>query len=100
MPPTLNNGIFREYDIRGNADRDLPSPVAEAIGKSVAAFVSKRGGKTLALGRDCRLSSPRLREAILKGFIESGINVIDVGLVPTPLLYFAVCTLKVDGGIM
>jgi phosphomannomutase/phosphoglucomutase len=96
----LNSKIFREYDIRGIADRDLTPFVVEGIGRAVATYVRNRGGKTLALGRDCRVSSERIFRSLLTGLLESGIDVIDVGLVPTPLLYFSVIELKTDSGIM
>jgi len=96
----LNEKIFREYDIRGIADKELPDSIVVDLGRSLGAFISKKGGRTISVGRDCRLSSDRIRNSLITGLNASGIDVIDVGLVPTPLLYFSVKHLKLDGGIM
>jgi phosphomannomutase/phosphoglucomutase len=97
--------VFREYDIRGVADRDLTSALAEAIGRGYGTMIAKKAGRPaselrIAVGRDCRLSSPRLHEALLKGLSLAGLNVVDIGVGPTPLLYFAVHHLNADGGVM
>ncbi|WP_394833855.1 phosphomannomutase/phosphoglucomutase [Pendulispora rubella] len=95
--------IFREYDIRGVADRDLTDALATALGRGIGTMLAKanaKGGRTrLAVGRDCRLSSPRLHAALIGGLTQVGIDVVDIGVVPTPLLYFAVHHLGTDGGI-
>jgi phosphomannomutase / phosphoglucomutase len=96
----INEKVFREYDIRGVAERDLPDEFVETLGLAIGTFLRERKGKTFALGRDCRVSSPRIHKALLKGLLGCGLEVIDVGLVPTPLLYFATRELKVDGGLM
>ncbi len=93
-------GLFREYDLRGIVGKELTEDIAERIGRAYCAMVRERGVKTIALGRDGRLSSPALRERLLRGLLGSGMNVIDVGICPSPLLYFALFTLPVDGGIM
>lgn len=95
----LNEGIFREYDIRGIADRDLSDSTATLIGKAIGTFVRAKNGTSFTVGRDCRLSGPRIRKALVDGLLSTGINVIDVGLVPTPLLYFSVFHLNTDGGV-
>lgn len=92
--------IFREYDIRGNAENDLTDPVIFGIGKAYAAVLKENGGKTAALGRDIRLSSPRIAHVFEDALLSSGIDVMDIGIVPTPLLYFSLFKLPVDGGIM
>ena len=93
--------IFREYDIRGVADRDMPDDVARDIGRGLATMLSKEGkAPRLAVGRDCRLSSPRLHAALIAGLTAHGVHVVDIGIGPTPLLYFAVHTLGTDGGVM
>jgi phosphomannomutase/phosphoglucomutase len=96
--------VFREYDIRGIADRELSDDLIRAIGEAfaLALFENVPEGKSLeiAVGRDCRLSSPRIFEALAEGLIRGGIHVIDVGVGPTPLLYFAVHHLNTDGGVM
>ncbi|MBM4316402.1 MAG: phosphomannomutase, partial [Deltaproteobacteria bacterium] len=96
----LNEKIFREYDIRGVADRDLPHNVVSKLGRAIGSYVKRKGGKTLTVGRDCRISSDRIRQSLIDGLLATGINVIDIGLVPTPLLYFSVFELNSDGGIM
>lgn len=96
---SLNESIFREYDIRGLAASDLSDSSAHLIGKAIGSFVRRRGGKTLSVGRDCRLSGPRIQKALVSGLNEVGIDVIDIGLVPTPVLYFSVFHLHTDGGV-
>lgn len=95
----VNERIFREYDIRGIADRDLTDSAANLIGKAIGTFVRARNGKTFTVGRDCRISGPRIRKALVEGLVSTGLEVIDVGLVPTPLLYFSVFHLDTDGGV-
>jgi phosphomannomutase/phosphoglucomutase len=95
----MNERIFREYDIRGIADKDLTDSTALLIGKAIGTFVRAKNGKTFTVGRDCRLSGPRIRKALVEGLISTGLEVIDIGLVPTPLLYFSVFHLDTDGGV-
>lgn len=97
---SVNPKIFREYDIRGVAERDLPSGVARDIARAAGSLLRERGGTTMTLGRDCRLSSDRLHAAVLEGLLAAGVQVTDVGRVPTPGLYFSIPCLGVDGGIM
>ena len=78
--------IFREYDIRGIVGKDLTMDVAETIGRAYATLVRPQGAKTIAVGRDGRLTSPELRNQFVSGLIASGVNVIDVGVCATPLL--------------
>ena len=92
--------ILREYDIRGVVGETLHEADAQAIGRSFAVVLKEAGGKSVAVGRDGRLSSPGLENALVEGLRESGIDVVRIGLGPTPMLYFAVNTLGVDGGIM
>jgi phosphomannomutase / phosphoglucomutase len=96
----LNEKIFREYDIRGKADVDLTDEVVENLGRAVGSLVRRKKGRRFTVGRDCRLSSPRLSEALTRGLMASGLEVIEVGSVPTPLLYFSIPHLEADGGIM
>jgi phosphomannomutase/phosphoglucomutase len=95
-----NPQIFREYDIRGVADRDLTDEVVRSIGAAFAQRMRDRGKKVIAVGRDVRLSSPRIRAALVEGLRDQGARVIDVGQVPTPALYFAILHLHADGGVM
>jgi len=92
--------VFREYDIRGLVGTDLTADVVEQIGKGYGTYVARRGVHTIALGRDVRLSSPEFRDALVKGLLSTGLLVTDVGVCPTPLLYFAIHHLQVGGGVM
>lgn len=96
----MNDKIFREYDIRGLAETDLKSEVVLEIAKGIGTFIRRHGGRRVTLGRDCRLSSDRIRNQMAEGLLSCGVDVVDIGLVPTPLLYFSVFHLKTDGGIM
>jgi phosphomannomutase/phosphoglucomutase len=93
----MNPQIFREYDVRGLVDKDLTDAVVENLGRGLATMVKRAGGTTLVVGRDARTSGPRFNAAFLKGATSTGIHVIDVGVVPTPIVYFAANTLPVDG---
>jgi len=95
----MNPSIFREYDIRGVADKDFDQEFAYNLGRAFARMIVDRGGKNVSAGRDCRLSSPALSKALIKGMVESGLEVIDIGVVTTPLVYFSLFHLNVDGGI-
>jgi phosphomannomutase/phosphoglucomutase len=95
--PIMNAHIFREYDIRGLVDKDLTPEVVNLLGKGLATVIKRNGGRTVVLGRDCRESSTRFRAAMLEGITSTGLNAIDIGVVPTPLTYFAANTLPVDG---
>jgi phosphomannomutase/phosphoglucomutase len=93
----MNSQIFREYDIRGLVDKDLTPEVVLKLGLGLGTMIRRRGGTSIALGRDCRESSTRFREALAEGLTSTGLDVWDVGVVPTPLTYFAANTLPVDG---
>jgi phosphomannomutase len=92
--------ILREYDIRGRIGNTLGPDDARAIGRAFAAMLREKGGRSVAVGYDGRLSSPQLEAALIEGLAGSGVDVVRVGLGPTPMLYFAASTLGVDGGIM
>src|SRR5271168_1960222 len=96
----LKPTIFREYDIRGIAETELASPDVVQLGRALGTLLQRKSGPRINLGRDCRLSSPRLHDALLEGLLASGCDVTDVGVVPTPLLYFSAVHLKADGAIM
>jgi len=95
----FNPNVFREYDIRGIVDRDLTEDFVYLLGKGCGTYFADNKVKRIALGRDCRLSSPSFRNRFLEGITETGCHVIDVGVVPTPLLYFALFNSDVEGGI-
>lgn len=96
----LKPDIFREYDIRGIAEEELLDPGIIELGRAVGSYLQRKNGKNITLGRDCRLSSTRLRNALIQGLMTSGCQVTDVGVVPTPLLYYSVFHLKADGAVM
>ena len=98
----MTKHIFREYDIRGVAERDLTSDVVERIGRGIAELIGRSVGRAprLAVGRDCRLSGPRIHAALTKGLQAGGAQLLDVGVGPTPALYFGVHHLETDGGVM
>ena len=93
----MNPHIFREYDVRGLVDVDLTDEVVEKLGLGLGTTLRRAGGRSLVVGRDCRESSPRFRDALARGLMATGCEVIDVGVVPTPLVYFAANTLPVEG---
>lgn len=95
----FNTKIFREYDIRGAADRDLPDSLVTLIGKAIGTFLVRAGGKTIALSQDCRVHSPRIHAALKSGLLSTPVHVVDVGVGPTPLLYFSPIHLELDAGI-
>jgi phosphomannomutase/phosphoglucomutase len=92
--------VFRQYDIRGVAGRDLTEESVADLGKSLATFYWRNNVNTISLGYDCRLSSPGFRKALLENLLNSGINVYDLGMGPTPLVYFSLFNLPVGGGVM
>ncbi len=95
----VSENIFRAYDIRGVYGLDLDVKVAEMIGRAVATYVGGEG-KTFIVGRDVRLSSKPLSDGLVEGMTAGGLNVEDIGVVTTPLLYFATMHYNRDGGIM
>jgi phosphomannomutase/phosphoglucomutase len=96
----MNREIFREYDVRGRVKEDLSDEVVRNIGRGFAALMKVKGLTKASLGRDCRLSSSHFRDLLVEGMTECGLNVTDLGLVPTPLFYYSLFTLDVEGGIM
>ena len=99
-PEVLPASIFRAYDIRGVVGDTLTAGIVRRIGRAIGAEAHRRGVRTLVLGRDGRHSSPELLDALTRGVRESGRDVIDVGRVPTPLLYFATEHLGTGSGVM
>ncbi len=92
--------IFRAYDIRGIVGRTLDADIAHAIGAAIGSEVREKGENAIIMGRDGRHSSPELAEALAGGIMAAGVNVIDIGMVPTPVLYFATKTLRTRSGVM
>ncbi len=91
---------LRQYDIRGIVGETLHEADAFAIGRTFGSIVAEAGGKRVAVGRDGRLSSPALADKLIEGLVASGMDVLDIGLGPTPMLYFAAFTERTDGAIM
>ena len=96
----MNRTIFREYDVRGVVDKELTIELVTDLGRAYGTMVKRSGGATVSIGMDARLSSPSMFEALTIGIRSCGVDVIDIGLVPTPLLYFSVYHCKTDGGVM
>ena len=95
----MNPSIFRKYDIRGVVDRDLPPPVVRNLGRAIGTHARRQGRRRLAVGRDIQLSSDSLFASLAGGLMEAGCDAVDIGMVPTPVLYFATHRLGVDGGV-
>ncbi len=96
----INPKIFREYDIRGVAGQDLDDQAVELLGRAMGTFFLGRGQSDVAVGRDVRLSSPAYAQALIRGLLATGCDVADLGVVPTPLLYFSVFHKKMPAGVM
>ncbi len=92
--------IFREYDIRGIAGKDMTDADVLEIGRGIGTYLARHGCFRLTLGRDCRLTSDRYAEQITKGLMSTGCHVTDIGICPTPVLYFSIFHLKQEGGVM
>ena len=99
MTHIFNPSILREYDIRGIVGKTLDESDAWALGRTYAAMALTEGARRIAVGRDGRTHSPRLEAALVRGLTEGGLDVVTIGTGPSPMLYFAVATLGVDGGI-
>ncbi|HSO76329.1 MAG TPA: phosphomannomutase/phosphoglucomutase, partial [Blastocatellia bacterium] len=96
----MNEHIFREYDIRGIVGSDLTDDTVYDVARGIGTFFRANGARRASLGRDARESSPRFAEIMTRGLNETGCDVLDVGMVPTPLLYFTLFTEAVDSGVM
>ncbi|HUL94552.1 MAG TPA: phosphomannomutase/phosphoglucomutase, partial [Usitatibacter sp.] len=92
--------IFKAYDIRGIVDRTLTEEACESIGRGLAELGRRKGVKAFVVGRDGRLSGPRLATALSKGLTAGGMDVIDIGVVATPMVYFATHHFKTGSGVM
>ncbi len=95
----MNPAIFREYDIRGVADQDYDAGFARLLGRAYATAFGGKGVKRVAVGRDCRLTSNKYADALKDGLRAGGLDVVDLGMTPTPLVYYSLHHLAVDGGI-
>ena len=96
----INPEIFRQYDIRGVVDQDLTQESVELLGKGIGSYFRKNKSRKVALGRDCRLSSPLFSEALTTGLLSTGCQIVDLGIIPTPLLYFSMYHKKMEAGVI
>ena len=97
--PQPDSSLFKAYDVRGIVDRTLTRTAVRAIGSALGSLASESSVTSMAVGRDGRLSGPMLRDALIDGLTSAGIDVIDIGMVPTPVLYFATHQLKTGSGV-
>lgn len=96
----MNENIFREYDIRGTVNEDLTPGVVISLGRAIGTYLKRNGVSDMTLGRDCRLSSESLRNQLCQGLLATGVNVVDIGVCHTPLLYFSLFHIDKNGGVM
>ncbi len=96
----MNRAIFRQYDIRGIVDEDLNEEVVETLGKGIGTMMHNLDKHRITLGWDARLSSPAYRDALTKGLVSTGINVIQLGMCTTPAFYFSIHQIQAEGGVM
>lgn len=96
----MNTQVFREYDIRGIVDQDLSTEFVKCLGKATSVYWSEHGITKVVLGMDARLSSPLFKDILKAAITQSGIDVVDIGLAPTPLMYYALFKLNLEGGIV
>jgi len=95
----MNPSIFREYDIRGLAEEDFDVHFARLLGQVHGSAVAEKGGKRVAVGWDCRATSEGYARAVMEGLQSTGLKVYDIGVCPTPVLYFSLFHLDLDGGV-
>ncbi len=100
MSDYLNPEIFREYDIRGLADIDLTDTKVKEFGQGLGTYFRSFGQNRVLVGRDVRLSSPRILIALVSGLLDSGVNVTNLGVLPTPVFYFALFHYNIPSGVM
>ena len=96
----MHPGIFREYDIRGIAGEEISEQDANAVGKAYGSLLMRQGRKKISVGRDCRITSEAYSKAFMEGVLSVGCDVVDIGVCPTPVLYFSIHELNLEGGAM
>ena len=96
----INKNIFRGYDIRGIYPTEIDEDTAYTIGLGFGSYIKSIGKEKCVIGHDNRLSSPNLSKALMKGIIETGIDIIDLGLCTTPMYYYACIKLEIYSGVM
>src|SRR4030042_4198537 len=94
----MNPNIFRAYDIRGIADRDVTDDTVEAIGRAYGTVMIRKKRKKISVGGDVRLTTERIKKALIKGVLSTGLDIIDFGIVPKPVLYFSMAVFTTEGG--
>ncbi len=97
--PLINPYIFREYDVRGNVKQDFPEHVVEKLGKAFGTYVKRDGGKEIAISGDIRLSTPELINFFKKGVLDTGVDIINLGILPTPVNYFSMFHLDLSAAV-
>ena len=95
----MNETMFREYDIRGIVDVDFPDEVVKKLGKAFGTYILRKGGTQISVSGDIRESSPILKKNFIKGALSTGLNIIDIGIVPTPVNYYSMYKLETDGAV-
>ncbi|MGD8846634.1 MAG: phosphomannomutase/phosphoglucomutase [Desulfobacteraceae bacterium] len=96
----MNPEIFRQYDIRGVAGKDMTEEDVKAIGRGIGTYLSRQGNTYIAVGRDCRQTADRYSEQLIAGLTQTGCRVVNIGMCPTPVAYFAIRHLKTQGCVM
>jgi len=92
--------MFREYDIRGIAGKDMNADDVVLIGKAIGTYLLRQGNSNLTVGQDCRTTSPRYAQKLIQGLTETGCDVVDIGVCPTPVAYFSIRHLRKQGNVM
>ena len=95
----LNHDIFREYDIRGIVESDFPDDIVESLGKAFGTYIFRKKGNTISVSGDIRDTSLNLKNNFIKGLLSVGINVIDIGTLPTPVNYYSMYLLNTDASV-
>ncbi|MBI5590441.1 MAG: phosphomannomutase/phosphoglucomutase [Deltaproteobacteria bacterium] len=96
----MNSEMFREYDIRGIAGKDMTEADVVLIGKGIGTFLNQNNCSRITVGRDCRISSDRYVSRLIEGLMSTGCRITDIGICPTPVLYFSIHHLEQEGGVM
>ena len=96
----MNPEIFREYDIRGVAGKDITKEDVVLMGKAYGTLLNSHGNKKISVGRDCRITSDEYAELFIQGILSTGCDVMDIGVCPTPVLYYSIHHLELEGGAM
>jgi phosphomannomutase/phosphoglucomutase len=96
----MNPAMFREYDIRGIAGKDMTEDDVRLLGKGIGTFLRRSGCRSISVGRDCRITSDAYAAKLTDGLLDTGIDVVDIGVCPTPVLYFSIREFNQDGGVM